>query len=52
MQVIAETDASCRLVWIVDMLANELSGYVKAQTRDAVAAIHRAFPRAAATSQA
>jgi hypothetical protein len=51
-QVIAETDASCRLVWIIDMLPNELAADVQAQTVDAVAAMHRAFPRAAVTSRA
>ncbi len=47
-QVIAEGEASCRLVWIIDMLPNELAAYVQGQTRDAVAAIHRAFPAVAA----
>lgn len=45
-QVIAEGDKACRVVWIIDMLPNELAAYVQAQTRDAVAAIHRAFPPA------
>ncbi|MDH2402203.1 SRPBCC family protein [Bradyrhizobium sp. SSUT18] len=43
-QVIAEGEARCRLVWIIDMLPNELAAYVQAQTRDAVIAIHKAFP--------
>ena len=47
-QVIAEGEARCRLVWIIDMLPNELAPYVQGQTKDAVAAIHRAFPAAAA----
>jgi hypothetical protein len=47
-QVIAEDEARCRLVWIIDMLPNELAPYVQGQTGDAVAAIHRAFPSAAA----
>ena len=47
-QVIAEGEARCRLVWIIDMLPNELAAYVQGQTKDAVAAIHRAFPAAAA----
>lgn len=46
-QVIAENDTSCRLVWIIDMLPNELAAYVQGQTSDAVAAMHRAFPPAA-----
>jgi hypothetical protein len=47
-QVIAEGEARCRLVWIIDMLPNELAAYVQGQTRDAVIAIHKAFPPAAA----
>ena len=47
-QVIAEGEARCRLVWIIDMLPNELAPYVQGQTGEAVAAIHRAFPPAAA----
>ncbi|MGY4484583.1 hypothetical protein ACVWWR_003774 [Bradyrhizobium sp. LM3.2] len=43
-QVIAEGDARCRLVWIIDMLPNELAAYVQGQTGDAVIAIHKAFP--------
>jgi hypothetical protein len=43
-QVIAEGDARCRLVWIIDMLPNELAAYVQGQTGDAVTAIHKAFP--------
>ena len=47
-QVIAEGEARCRLVWIIDILPNELAAYVQGQTKEAVAAIHRAFPSAAA----
>jgi polyketide cyclase/dehydrase/lipid transport protein len=47
-QVIAEGEARCRLVWIIDMLPNELASYVQGQTGDAVIAIHKAFPPAAA----
>lgn len=46
-QVIAEGEANCRLVWIIDMLPNELAPYVQGQTSEAVAAMHRAFPAAA-----
>ena len=46
-QVIAEGEARCRLVWIIDILPNELAAYVQGQTKEAVAAIHRAFPSAA-----
>lgn len=47
-QVIAEGEADCRLVWIIDMLPNDLAAYVEEQTRQAVAAMNRAFPSAAA----
>jgi hypothetical protein len=47
-QVIADGAGSSRLVWIIDMLPNELAAYVEAQTREAVVAIHKAFPPAAA----
>ncbi|MGY8668915.1 SRPBCC family protein [Bradyrhizobium sp. UFLA05-109] len=43
-QVIAESEAKCRLVWTIDMLPNELAPYVQGQTREAVYAMHRAFP--------
>ncbi|MBW7974626.1 SRPBCC family protein [Bradyrhizobium sp. BR 10289] len=43
-QVIAEGETRCRLVWIIDMLPNELAAYVQEQTKEAVAAMHRAFP--------
>ncbi|MCK1357579.1 SRPBCC family protein [Bradyrhizobium sp. 199] len=46
-QVVAEGETRCRLVWIIDMLPNDLAPYVKGQTNEAVAAIHRAFPSAA-----
>jgi len=43
-QVIAEGEAKCRLVWIIDMQPNELAPYVQEQTKAAVAAMHKAFP--------
>ncbi|MCP3461592.1 MULTISPECIES: SRPBCC family protein [unclassified Bradyrhizobium] len=43
-QVIADGEAKCRLVWTIDMLPNELAPYVQGQTREAVHAMHRAFP--------
>ena len=45
-QVIAEGDARCRLLWTIDMLPNELAAYVEGQTKEAVHAIHKAFPPA------
>lgn len=46
-RVIADGETRCRLVWIIDMLPNELASYVQGQTRDAVSAIRKAFPAAA-----
>ena len=46
-QVIADGETRCRLVWTIDMLPNELVPYVQGQTKEAVVAIHRAFPPAA-----
>ena len=43
-QVIAEGEARCRLVWIIDMLPNELAAYVQEQTKAAEIAMHQAFP--------
>ncbi|KRQ15326.1 SRPBCC family protein [Bradyrhizobium manausense] len=43
-QVIADGEASCRLIWTIDMLPNELAAYVQEQTKLAVAAMHKAFP--------
>lgn len=45
-QVIAEGEHKSRLVWIIDMLPNELAAYVQGQTKEAVVAMHRAFPPA------
>ncbi|MGL9623903.1 SRPBCC family protein [Bradyrhizobium sp. U531] len=47
-QVIADGERKSRLVWIIDMLPNELAAYVERQTREAEAALHKAFPPAAA----
>jgi len=46
-QVVADGETRCRLVWTIDMLPNELAPYVQGQTKEAVAAIHNAFPPAA-----
>ena len=43
-QVIADGEARCRLVWTIDMLPNELAAYVQEQTKAAVSAMHKAFP--------
>jgi hypothetical protein len=43
-QVIAEGERRSRLVWIIDMLPNELAPYVQGQTKDAIVAMHKAFP--------
>jgi hypothetical protein len=46
-QVIADGEVRCRLVWIIDMLPNDLAPYVQGQTKEAVVAMRRAFPPAA-----
>ncbi|MDA9432779.1 SRPBCC family protein [Bradyrhizobium sp. CCBAU 51627] len=46
-QVIADGEANCRLVWTIDMLPNELAPYVQEQTKAAVIAMHKAFPASA-----
>jgi Polyketide cyclase / dehydrase and lipid transport len=45
-QVIADGDGKSRLVWIIDMLPNELAAYVEGQTKHAVIAMQKAFPPA------
>ncbi|WP_027542325.1 SRPBCC family protein [Bradyrhizobium sp. WSM2254] len=47
-QVIADGDGKSRLLWTIDMLPNELAAYVQEQTGEAVIALHKAFPPAAA----
>jgi hypothetical protein len=43
-QVFADGESRCRLVWIIDLLPNELAPYIESQTREAVKAMRRAFP--------
>lgn len=43
-QVIAAGERTCRLVWTIDMLPNELAPYVESQTKQARIAMHKAFP--------
>src|SRR6201993_2270043 len=45
-QVIADGEGKSRLVWIIDMLPNELAAYVEGQTKHAVIAMQKAFPPA------
>jgi hypothetical protein len=47
-QVIADGDGKSRLLWTIDMLPNELAPYVEGQTKQAVIAMHKAFPPAPA----
>jgi Polyketide cyclase / dehydrase and lipid transport len=47
-QVIADGDRKSRLLWTIDMLPNELAAYVQGQTKEAVIAMQKAFPPAAA----
>ena len=47
-QVIADGEARSRLVWIVDVLPNEIASYMDAQMDQAALAMQRAFKRSAA----
>lgn len=42
-QVIAEGEARCRLVWIVDVLPHDIASYIDAQMDHAAAAMQRTF---------
>jgi hypothetical protein len=44
-QVIAEGDARCRIVWIVDVLPHEIAPYIDAQMDLAARAMQRALAR-------
>ena len=46
--VIAEGDARCRIVWIVDVLPHEIAPYIDAQMDLAAQAMQRALAREAA----
>lgn len=43
-QVIADGEGHCRLMWIVDVLPNAIAGYMAAQMDEAAKAMRRAFP--------
>ena len=43
-QVVADGERKSRLLWTIDMLPNELAPYVQGQTKEAVHAMHTAFP--------
>ena len=47
-QVFADGDARSRLVWIVDVLPNEIAPYMNAQMDHAALAMQKAFKRSAA----
>ena len=47
-QVFAESDGRSRLVWIVDVLPNEVAPYMDAQMDQGAAAMQKAFSRKAA----
>jgi hypothetical protein len=47
-QVLADGDARSRLVWIVDLLPNEIAPYVDGQMEQAALAMRKAFRRDAA----
>jgi hypothetical protein len=42
-QVIADGDARCRLLWTVDVLPHDIAPYIDAQMDQAAAAMRRAF---------
>jgi hypothetical protein len=46
-QVLAEGDARARLIWIVDMLPNEIAPYVDGQMDQAALAMQRTLARSA-----
>jgi hypothetical protein len=47
-QVLADGDARSRLIWIVDLLPNEIAPYVDGQMDQAVLAMRKTFGREAA----
>jgi Polyketide cyclase / dehydrase and lipid transport len=47
-QVIADGDTRSRLIWIVDVLPNEIASYIDAQMDQAALAMQKAFGRSAA----
>ena len=46
-QVLADDDARCRLIWIVDVLPNEIAPYIDAQMDQAALAVQKALARSA-----
>jgi hypothetical protein len=42
-QVLADGESRCRLVWIVDVLPRAIAGYIAAQIDEAALAMRRAF---------
>jgi hypothetical protein len=47
-QVVANGDARCRLIWIVDVLPNEIAPYIDAQMDQAALAMQKTLGRSAA----
>ncbi|MGB3044982.1 MAG: SRPBCC family protein [Xanthobacteraceae bacterium] len=43
-QVIADGEERCRVVWIVDVLPHAIAGYMSTQMDEAAKAMRRAFP--------
>ena len=43
-QVIADGEERCRVVWIVDVLPHAIAGYMSTQMDEAAKAMQRAFP--------
>jgi hypothetical protein len=47
-QVLIDGDTRCRMIWIVDVLPNEMAPYISAQMDQGVAAMQKALGRHAA----
>ena len=47
-QIVADGDARCRMIWIADVLPNEIAPYMDAQMDQAALAMQKAFKRSAA----
>jgi hypothetical protein len=47
-QIVADGDARCRVLWTVDLLPHEIASYISGQMDEGAAAMQRAFAREAA----
>ena len=44
-QIVADGDARCRVLWTVDLLPHEIASYISGQMDEGAAAMQRAFAR-------